>query len=43
MIKQTLDGVQIWYGKFWDFYIIVRGRDVFFSKERPLTDEEIFV
>jgi len=41
MIKRTIGGKDVWFGKIGEMYIIIRGKEMIFSTEKPITDQEI--
>ena len=41
MLKTTIGGIEVWIGKLWDVYVVIRGREVLLMKEKPPTDQEL--
>ena len=41
MNRRTIGGVDVWFGKFGNKYLIIRGKDIYYSDEKPVTDQEI--
>jgi len=41
MIQQTINGVEVSIIRFKDKFLVIQGSDMYFTKEKPYTDQEI--
>lgn len=41
MIQQTINGEEVSIIRFKDRYLVIKGSDMYFTKEKPYTDQEI--
>jgi len=41
MLRTTIGGLDVWIGKFGDLYVLISGKEIHFSIEKPVTDQEI--